>query len=431
MIRCFLYIAVLCLSSALAGPPLTVIQDVLYRADGTRFNGTVTISWTTFTAPDNSTVLTQSTTVRVIDGNLRVQLVPNTSSIPAASYTVTYNSDGRYQFQESWSVPASPTPLHVSDVRTAFGAIGGSMGADAGDATTSPIPESGVTGLVADLGARAIKGPGYVGGRTAVIDSNGSIEGAVGSPTDCVHVDGSSGSCGGSGGGAAVSFIDAESPAGIVDGSNTAFGLSAVPNPPGSLAVYRNGLMMKAGQDYNLAGTTVTFVAAAAPQPGDTLLASYRLGSDSSSGAPSYTAPQVLCSGMGTSTGSSALASLGSCQIPAGLLAPGDRVEIRFGYAHTGSSAGFSVELHWGATAILHRDLASSESLLTGRADASVLTSGSQIGAQNWGASSAFTVSAQIAADVYSGGLAVTFLGSVANGADQVALSNFSVVRIP
>src|ERR1051326_4046195 len=104
--RLFLVIAWLA-GAAYAGPPLTTIQDVLYKADGTRFNGTLTISWSSFQAPDNSAIVTQSTTVRVQDGLLRVQLVPTTTSTPAASYAVTYNSDGRVQFQETWSVPSS------------------------------------------------------------------------------------------------------------------------------------------------------------------------------------------------------------------------------------------------------------------------------------------------------------------------------------
>ena len=272
MIRRSFVTLVLFASAVLAGPPLTTIQDVLYKADGTRFNGTLTISWSTFTAPDSSTILTQSTTVRVVDGNLRVELVPNTSSTSATTYVVTYNSDGRYQFQENWIVPGSAQRLHVSDVRTTIGAGGGNMGADTGD-SSGPFAEASVTGLTADLGARPLKGPDYAAGRAAVIDSNGLMEAAAGSATDCVHVDGSSGT--GLGGANAVGggrpMAD-----GIVDGSNTAFGLAAAPDPVSSLAVYRNGVLQKAVQDYTLAGGTIHFVAASTPQPGDTLVASYR-----------------------------------------------------------------------------------------------------------------------------------------------------------
>jgi hypothetical protein len=426
MIRRVLSLALLCVSAAVSGPPLTTIQDVLYRADGARFNGTLTIAWTTFTAPDRSTVPAQSTTVRVVDGNLRVALVPNSTSSTAATYVVTYNGDGRYQFQENWVVPASVQPLHISDVRIAMGDL--VSGAAANDSTGGPIPESGVTGLISDLGARPLKGPGYTAGRTAVINADGLLEGALGALTDCVHVDGSSGPCGAT----PPSFIDGETPTGLVDGTNTAFGLTAVPDPVSSLTVYRNGMLEKAGFDYNLTGSTLQFVAAAIPQPGDTLLASYRLSGDGTGGDTlGYSSPQVLCSGAGAATSRATLAVLGSCTIPAGVLALGDRIEIRFNYQHSGAAGGFSGEVHWGSTTVLHRDAAAGETLIVGQADAAVVASGAQIGTRNWGAISAFAVSAQMAADSYAGGLSVTFLGSVAMTADSVALSNFTVVRIP
>ena len=35
----FIFAGLVCASAIYAGPPLTTIQDVLYKADGTRFNG--------------------------------------------------------------------------------------------------------------------------------------------------------------------------------------------------------------------------------------------------------------------------------------------------------------------------------------------------------------------------------------------------------
>src|SRR5208283_209288 len=117
------FFAAVCLASALAASPrLTTIQDVLYKADGTRFNGILTISWSSFQSIDSATIITQSTTVKVIDGNLHVQLAPNSTTTPASYYTVVYNSDGRVQFQENWSVPSSTSPIRVRDVRTAAAA---------------------------------------------------------------------------------------------------------------------------------------------------------------------------------------------------------------------------------------------------------------------------------------------------------------------
>src|SRR6476469_4023611 len=113
-----IFAAVLLASALYAGPPLTTIQDTLYKADGTRFNGALTISWKSFDAIDNSAIVTQSVTTKVVDGNLRVQLVPSTTAVPAGAYSVTYNSDGRIQFQERWAVPSSSQPLRVRDVRT-------------------------------------------------------------------------------------------------------------------------------------------------------------------------------------------------------------------------------------------------------------------------------------------------------------------------
>lgn len=430
MIRriCRLFLATIWLVwPGFAGPPLTIIQDVLYKADGTRFNGTLTISWSSFQSPDNSAIVSQSTTVKVQEGILRVQLVPTTTGTPPSTYTVTYNSDGRVQFQETWSVPASAQPLHVRDVRVAAGSVSGSSTA-AADTTSTAIPESSVVGLIADLGARPLKSPSFAPGRTAVVDVNGMVSTAAGNATDCVHVDGSSGPCGSG----STSFMDADSPSGIVDGSNTTFGLSTTPVPAASLAVYRNGMLQKVAQDYTLTGSTVTFVAASTPQPGDTLLASYRTGeADSGTGAASYTAPQILCAGAGTGTSAATPAALGTCSIPAGLLAAGDRVEIRFDYAHQGTGGGVSVEVDWGGTAMVHRDTAAAETLITGRADAAILASGAQLSAESWGATLAFAAGAATAADSYAAGLTVNFMGSVAQSGDTVTLNNFTVVRVP
>jgi hypothetical protein len=163
----------------------------------------------------------------------------------------------------------------------------------------------------------------------------GSIDAASGSASDCLHVDGSSGACGSSGGGAA-SFVDGDSPAGIVDGSNTAFTLSQTPSPVTSLALYRNGILQKVSQDYTLSGNTLTYVRADTPQPGDTLLASYRL-AGTGGATQSNPSPQVLCAGTGASTTGVSMTAIGACAIPSGLLLAGDRVEIHFDLARPGA----------------------------------------------------------------------------------------------
>ncbi|MGA3015897.1 MAG: hypothetical protein ABSF62_02175 [Bryobacteraceae bacterium] len=421
--------ALVCLAAAaVASPPLTTIQDVLYKADGTRFNGTLTISWNSFQAADNSAIVTQTSTVKVVEGNLRVQLVPNTTATPLVYYTVTYNSDGRVQFQENWAVPSSTTPLRVRDVRVATPVIAAGTGGAGNDTGGGPVPESDVVGLIADLGARPVKSSSLGAGTVAFVDALGLLDSVIGNASDCVHVDGSSGPCGSGG---ATSFVDGDSLTGIVDGSNGSFALSGTPAPATSLALYRNGILLKAGQDFSVSGSAITFVAAAVPQPGDTLLASYRLGTSDSGAAQMFPAPQVLCSGTGLAITATTLSSIGTCAIPAGLLLPGDRVTIAFDLSHQGSTSGFSFEVDWGSTAIVARSGASTDTLITGRADAAILAAGSQVSTQSWGAILPFNATVAAASDAYANGITINLQGMLAQSGDTLSLASYTVVRLP
>ncbi len=75
--------------------------------------------------------------------------------------------------------------------------------------------------------------------------------------------------------GPSIVFIDQEVPGGLVDGANASFSLAGVPST-GSEQLFRNGLLMKRGFDYTIAGAGVTFLPGAIPQPGDTLMVFYR-----------------------------------------------------------------------------------------------------------------------------------------------------------
>src|SRR5437773_4687864 len=83
-------------------PSLTTISDVLFKADGTRFNGLAQFIWVSFESGNGSNIAQQTKTVRIIDGNLFVQLTPTTDAVPAAQYVVKYSSDGKIMFQEFW-----------------------------------------------------------------------------------------------------------------------------------------------------------------------------------------------------------------------------------------------------------------------------------------------------------------------------------------
>ncbi|MGB9606857.1 MAG: hypothetical protein ACPL88_13360, partial [Bryobacteraceae bacterium] len=111
--------ALVAVSALWATPPLTTIQDVLYKADGTPFNGLLIIEWRSFEASDRSNIAMQQLTVPIVNGLLRVKLVPTTTATPPTTYRVRYNSEGKVQFEENWAVPPSATPLRVRDVRVA------------------------------------------------------------------------------------------------------------------------------------------------------------------------------------------------------------------------------------------------------------------------------------------------------------------------
>ena len=89
----------------------TTVQDVVYRADGGIAQGTLLVSWPSFTAADGSTVTAGSTTVAIApSGALSLQLTPNEGAQPAGTYyTAVYHlSDGTVQ-KEYWVVPQLPT----------------------------------------------------------------------------------------------------------------------------------------------------------------------------------------------------------------------------------------------------------------------------------------------------------------------------------
>lgn len=109
-------LTILC-TSAMA-IPLTRVQDTLYNANGSSVAGTVTIQWKAFTASDGSTVAGSSINVKIVRGVLLVDLTPNEEATPSGtSYQVSYLLDNGVRSTETWVVPASGTPVTVSQVR--------------------------------------------------------------------------------------------------------------------------------------------------------------------------------------------------------------------------------------------------------------------------------------------------------------------------
>src|SRR5689334_13425720 len=340
-------------------PALTTIQDILYRADGTRFAGTMFIRYSSFLAGDASSIATANLVLPIVNGVLRVQLVPTTTASAGAQYSVTYNSQGIDQFTEIWAVPPSAIRLRVRDVRVSGGTVIGPP------PVLTPIQISDVTGLPNELSIRPMKGVGFGIGRAAVISQSGQIDAASGNLGDCVRVDGSSGPCGSGGGAGAGNFVDSEVPSGAVNGSNAVFRLASTPSPAGSLELYRNGLYQRQGVDYEISANTITFFLASVPSTGDLLAANYRFANPDDP-LSSLASPQVVCSSTGSSTSGTTLVELGSCTIAAGLLGAGDRVEVQFHYEHTGTATGFTSAVLIGGTTVASRPAGATEDLLAG-----------------------------------------------------------------
>jgi hypothetical protein len=502
--------ALACGTAAQTAPSLTTIRDVLYKADGSRFSGTLTIQWTNFTTADQTMIPVQATNIEVTNGSFVVRLAPTTTASAGANYRVRYSSQGKFQFEEIWAVPPSAVPLNIREVRVGTGSVVGPP------PVLTQIEIGDVSGLSSELSQRPRRGAGFAPSRAAVINPSGHVDAAAGNLSDCVRVDGTSGPCGEGGswtsvafadaetpGGAVngtnatfstanvpapaasvalfrngmlmkpgadftlngnaitflsgaipaagdlltvsyrysksgqlavtANFVDAETPTGVVNGTNAVFGIAQTPTPAVSLQLYRNGILMKQGADYSITNRTITFVAISVPQQGDLLQASYRYGDTAAALASSYySGPQVLCNGAGGSTASGVSVDLGRCTISPGVLSPGDRVEIRAEYAHTGNSAGFNSGIYWGAGTILQRSAAASESALSSRADAVIHTAGVQWATQSWGGSTALLLGSGSAAEVFSEAISIRFTGWLTQASgDELVLRNFTVLRYP
>jgi hypothetical protein len=415
---------------AVGQPALTTIQDVLYSADGSRYNGTMQITWDSFVAGDTSDIATANLTLTIVNGILKVQLVPTTTASAGAQYNVVYNTRGRDQFSQVWAVPPSSVPLRVSAVLVSQGTVvGGGGGSPTGNVTTVTIAD--VTGLESELAILVQQGVGFAVARAAVINSSGQLDGASGNLSDCVRVDGSSGPCGSGGNGLTPSFSDNEIPGGGINGVNTIFTLANTPSPATSLAVHLNGLTLSLGTDYTLTANTVTFLTASTPQTGDVLDASYRY-SNPSNPLGSLTAAEVVCSSAGGSTSGTVLTQLGSCTMPAGLLGAGDRIEVQFQYGHTGTSSGFTGTILFGATTAISRSTVASETAMVGRMTFGISAGGQSWDVQSWGSSLAFAPGVGTSTENTAANLTISFQGLMAGStSDSVALKNFTVIRYP
>ncbi len=123
----------------------TQIQDTLFNADGSKVEGTVMITWKSFTAVDGSTVVNSTVDVPIVQGLISVGLTPNEGAVPSGtSYRANYTLNNGRRFSETWIVPISGSPVTVSDVRVSLPPTIGQT-----------ISQGQVTGLVDALDQKA------------------------------------------------------------------------------------------------------------------------------------------------------------------------------------------------------------------------------------------------------------------------------------
>jgi hypothetical protein len=148
---------------ALAQLSMTTIQGTVYRADGTPASGTLLISWSAFTTPQNQAIAAGSLSAPIgRDGFVSVNLTPNAAALPTGSYyTAVYHLNDGTVNQEYWVVPASGTasigsvraqlqpstvavqPVSKTYVDSAISSLNGSWLPAAGGTMTGPLLLSG------------------------------------------------------------------------------------------------------------------------------------------------------------------------------------------------------------------------------------------------------------------------------------------------
>jgi hypothetical protein len=268
MKRLLLFLAA---SASMFGATTTITQTV-NLSNGNPANGTALIRISVACTSGSVYIGQQTVAATFLSGAFSVNLTPNDTCVPAGtSYVVSWLLCGA----SSGATTAKPCPNGATQSWSEVWVI---------PTSTNPVTVSAVLVSVAPaIVSAAPLNVTYSQGGSLAGDVSGStlrtvVSGIQGRPvTATVPVDGQMYRWNASAGQwLLVAFADQETVSGTIDGTNTAFTLVNSPNPVGGLILFRNGLAQMAGQDYTLSGNTISFVTAATPQPGDTLLAWYR-----------------------------------------------------------------------------------------------------------------------------------------------------------
>lgn len=189
---------ILATAAALTAAP-TRILDTMTAAGGGPANGTCVITWPSFRGADGVSVSAGTKRLRVRSGVIDVALPATAGGTPtsapwlAPAYAVAcYLSGGSAAVTEYWQVPASSSPVTLATVRQ------GAPGQPSGGGSNGDVlgPNASVGGEAVVFGGSTGKSIARASGSGVARLQNGVLGTVPGNDTDCVRVNGTSGTCG-------------------------------------------------------------------------------------------------------------------------------------------------------------------------------------------------------------------------------------------
>ena len=272
-------LVLLLLASASLFAATTTVSQSVVLPNGSLANGTALIRITVACTSGSTYIGQQTVATTLLGGAFSVNLAPNDTCTPrGTSYSVSWMICGAAtgattahpcptgaarSWSETWVVPTSSDPVTISSVLISVAPA---------VVTTTPLNVTYAPswGSLPQNGALPGQVPTWNGTTWAPSAGSGMAYTAPPSDGQYVRFDATRGAW------QPVTFVDQETVAGTLDGTNVTFTVANAPSPGAGLVLFRNGLAQMAGQDYTLSGNTITFVTDATPQPDDTLIAWYR-----------------------------------------------------------------------------------------------------------------------------------------------------------
>ena len=235
--------------------PIAVSQVTNLSANLSSINGSVTgltsqVNDLAATVASTGSITGLQTTVNNLSAtvtSLGTTVGGLNSSVATLSSTISTNGATLTGLSSTMSGLSSTVSGHTSSISTLTSNL---------SALTSTV--SGHTTSLANLNSS-------VGGLNTTVTSLGNSLAALTATVNTLSASGSN-----------TVFVDAETPGGTMNGTNTAFTLANIPAPTTSLTVFRNGLLQRVGIDFTLSGSAITFAAGSVPQASDYLRAYYR-----------------------------------------------------------------------------------------------------------------------------------------------------------